>query len=346
MNNKTKNGKIVYLEILRTVALFFVLYAHSGDRGLMLYANTAAPVLRFVGILLASFCELSVPVFFMISGALLLKKEESLGRIWLHRVLPMSIITVLFAVFQYVYLCIRHGVVFEAKQAFFFAYGGGSITQQWFLYAYLSFLILLPFLQRLAAKMKEEKWFYYLLGAKVFVSTLQLLLTSLFDMPAAGITIPFAETVIFYPLIGFYLANVLPDPEGKSRKCYFTAEILVPVVLIINTLMNLHSFGVDGSLAYSEWFLYVYAIGLFVFIRRIGNAKKSAPFWIFCGSGVFGTYLFETQLKDLVRLIPLGNPAGVTAGWLIEVGSILLVMALGFAVMFVVKKIPFVGKYL
>ena len=61
---------------------------------------------------------------------------------------------------------------------------------------------------------------------------------------------------------------------------------------------------------------------------------------------MFGTYLFETQLKDLVRLIPLGNPAGVTAGWLIEVGSILLVMALGFAVMFVVKKNSLRGKIL
>ena len=344
MKDHAKDGKIVYLEILRTVALFFVLYAHSGEGGLLIYAKTASPVLRFVGILLAGLCEFSVPVFFMISGALLLKKEESLGRIWKHRILPMSIITVVMVVFQYLYFCLRDGIAFDAKQAFCFAYGGGSVTQQWFLYAYLSFLILLPFLQKLAAKL-EEKHYYYLFGMMAFVSTVVPLLTSLLDTPSAGITLPFATNILFYPLMGYYFANIFPEAEGKNKARYTAIWCTAAAVLIINALMNLHSFKADGSLAYADWFLYIYAIGLFVLIRQIGSAKKTAPFWIVCGSGVFGTYLFEIQLRDVIRLIP--NPlSGAVGEYLYTLVSLLLCMALGFGIMAVVKLVPVFKKYL
>ncbi len=344
MKDHTKNGKIVYLEILRTVALFFVLYAHSGEGGLLIYNGTDSPVLRFAGILFAGLCEFSVPVFFMISGALLLRKEESLGKIWKHRILPMSIITVLMVVFQYVYFCLRDGIAFDARQSLVFAYGGGSVTQQWFLYAYLSFLILLPFLQKLASKL-EEKHFYYLFGMTAFVSTVVPLLTSLFDMPSAGITAPFATNILFYPLMGYYFANLFPEAEGKNKARYIAIECTALAVLIINALMNLHSYKADGSLAYADWFLYIYAIGMFVFIRHIGSAKKTAPFWIFCGSGVFGTYLFEIQLRDLIRMIPLNLPGGF-AQYAYTLTSLILVMALGFGLMAVLKLIPVFKKYL
>ncbi len=345
MDKQNQKGKIIYLEVLRVIALLFVFYAHSGENGLQFYQHTDNAILQGIGIFLAGICQLSVPVFFLISGALLLRKEESIGKIYLHRVLPMAVITVLAVAAQYLYMGFVHGLTLSFRSFTELLYSGGAITQQWFLFAYLSFLVILPFLQKLTGAMKDAKAYLYLFGIMAVSSTLVPLMESVFDLKNPAMVFPFAALVVFYPLMGHFLANLFPAPLKENAGKYIAVIVGTLLVSVLNFVMNLHSFRADGSLAYTQWFLYIYACGLFVWMRYACRNMKKGSFFLFCGSGVFGTYLIETQLKDLLH--PLEEILSRTiseypAKWIV----LLLCMFLGFGLINLLKLIPFVKKYL
>lgn len=345
MDNKKPKEKIVYLEVLRVIALFFVFYAHSGVNGLQYYQTADSAILQGLGIFLAGICQFSVPVFFMISGALLLRKEESIGRVWLHRILPMAIITVIAVAGQYLYMVKMHGVGLSFASFAKLLYSGGAITQQWFLYAYLSFLVILPFLQKLAGAVKEKNFYVYLFVIMAAATTCIPLMESLFDLKDPGMVFPFAATILFYPLMGYALANFFPAPEKENAGKYIAVICVFVVTAVVNLLMNLHSFKADGSLAYTQWFTYIYACGLFLWVRFACGKMKKGTFWIFCGSGVFGTYLIETQLKDLLHL-PEEMLANVISPYPAKLVILVLCMFIGFGLINLLKLIPFVRKYL
>ena len=345
MDNKNPKSKIIYLEVLRVIALFFVFYAHSGANGLQYYQSTDSAILQGLGIFMAGICQFSVPVFFLISGALLLRRQESIGRIWLKRVLPMAVITVLAVALQYLYMVRMHGVACSVRSFIELLYSGGAITQQWFLFAYLSFLVILPFLQKLAAAVKEQKAYLYLFVMMAVFSTAIPLMESLFDLKEPAMVFPFAAAIVFYPLMGHYLANLFPAPDKENTGKYIALICVTLVTAVVNCLMNLHSFKADGTLAYTQWFLYVYACGLFLWMRLACRNMKKGTFFIFCGSGVFGTYLIETQLKDLLAGVEK-LLSGVISPYPAKLLVLVLCMFLGFGIINLIKLIPFMKKYL
>lgn len=70
---------LLHIEAIRILAIFFVIFNHTAERGFFLFAmypNTDIQYWIYMGI--SVFCKFSVPMFLMISGALLADKEESL----------------------------------------------------------------------------------------------------------------------------------------------------------------------------------------------------------------------------------------------------------------------------
>lgn len=81
MNNITQE-KVVkerkdYLELLRVIAIFLVMYNHSP--AFMSFQNQSG-VEYGVSVFLSMLCKAAVPMFFMISGTLLLGKMRALAR--------------------------------------------------------------------------------------------------------------------------------------------------------------------------------------------------------------------------------------------------------------------------
>ena len=77
------NGKRLYLEIMRIIATFFVIFNHTENKGYFLFASYDPQSVRFwLYMFLSIFCKYSVFLFFMISGCLLLNKDESIRYLW------------------------------------------------------------------------------------------------------------------------------------------------------------------------------------------------------------------------------------------------------------------------
>lgn len=89
-----KEKRIIYIDILRIVACLMVIFNHTNERGFLLFLNDGQGIPSFVWHLLcATICKNGVPIFFMISGSLLLNKDESLRDT--YKRLPRIIIDVL-----------------------------------------------------------------------------------------------------------------------------------------------------------------------------------------------------------------------------------------------------------
>ena len=87
----------LYLDFLRIVAIFMVVYLHTGKYGVQVYAYSTSAIERALGYFFAIITsEVPVPLFFMISGALLLEKEESLSQLFQKRILKILFILLFF----------------------------------------------------------------------------------------------------------------------------------------------------------------------------------------------------------------------------------------------------------
>lgn len=87
--------RLLHPDILRILAIYLVAFNHTGDRGYMLFANSAGSALYFPYMAFSVLCKIAVPIFFMISGALLLPKEESFKQLFQKRVLRMAVVLIL-----------------------------------------------------------------------------------------------------------------------------------------------------------------------------------------------------------------------------------------------------------
>lgn len=334
MIDKTSNNRIEYLDKLRVIAIFMVLYCHSGSGCVLSYNNTDIFILRFLSILLYGVSQCCICLFFLISGAVLLRKQESVKTILLKRFLPMLGITAFVVLFQCIYNMLAYGYSITVKDIAVYFYSGGAIYEQWFLYSYLAFLLCLPVLQRLASALTDDI-FRYLFVLLLIFTIIAPMAEAIFDIPGIGIEIPLFAVIIFYPLFGYYLEN-RPHEKLFSKNGKWLVGGVFLVTALGNAYMNNHSFENGGILAYSTMFISIYSVCFFVLFHS--EKKVANSFWCFAGAGVFGTYLFERQIRAVVS-IPLNSLGKFFSPYAKGILEIVFTLALGVIVVNFVKNL-------
>ena len=102
---KRHSGReIIYIEILRIIALYLVLFNHTGNYGYSLYMVSQESRYYPIYLFLSVITVCNVPIFFMISGALLLGKEESLRVLFRKRIRKFLIVLIGISFFT-MYIC-------------------------------------------------------------------------------------------------------------------------------------------------------------------------------------------------------------------------------------------------
>ena len=99
----------VYLDMIRIVAVFLVIFTHTGDIGSKLYVFGDYGTLRNAIYIMADIIRcINVPLFFMVSGALLLGKKEAYKTLLKKRVLRYAIVFILLFIMRIagmIFLC-------------------------------------------------------------------------------------------------------------------------------------------------------------------------------------------------------------------------------------------------
>lgn len=297
---KEKRSKIVYLEILRIIAIFGVIFCHTQNSGVHHYVETTNPVNYWFGIFLASVVEYCVPLFFMVTGAVLLDREESIIYVYRHRVLRMVIVTVLASLGQYLWHFRDYWQEIGLKKFLRLLYEGSVSGNFWFLYAYLSLLMVLPFLQRLVKAISDDRWFLYLFVGWLLLNDLLTILENYLGWNHTSLELPILNGYVLTSIMGYYV-------EHRSGEIFLKKKNIL-ILLGISVLLTLSSMFVNYSqisgpqyITMGHLFSSVYALIIFVTVRYMcynrKMPKKLESILCFAGAGAFGTYLIEPQLR-------------------------------------------------
>lgn len=345
MGQQTEKKDKIYIEVVRFLAIMMVLYVHTSVNGLLYFyqgkENRSSQLAFFIYPVITG----CVRLFFMISGALLLKKRESVGTVFRKRFSRFLVVTAVAVLIYY----IRDGENLSVRGYFNSLYKGGSLTQHWFLYSYLAFLLILPFLQRMVQAISEDSIYWYLWGLGIVFQLVLPAFESLSGFDQIGLSIPVLEQIIFYPLLGYFIdSRVIPKYKDK-RYLPVLIGIVLLITLTVNYFLDRQSYAADGILAYAYWFHGILIPGIYLLVALVFT-KIPLKDWmrkvlIFLGNGVFGTYLLEQIIRDRLFFL-LEKWVYVIPEYLACWLWILVCVMCGILITNVLKCIPILKKYL
>lgn len=204
--------RAVYLDIIRIIACFCVIVNHTGS-GIFLARSPS--LTWFASLTLFFISKPAVPLFIMISGALLLPFEEP-PKALVKRILR---VVVVLAVFSFLYfLAYSNGSLSLSSVAGFFKnLPKTHITNAfWYLYLYVGLLLILPLTRRLTAAMERKHYHYLFALNALFIGFLPLLAHY---FPGLGVswytTLPLFSPYVCMMFFGLYIHKYCV-PTAKS----------------------------------------------------------------------------------------------------------------------------------
>jgi surface polysaccharide O-acyltransferase-like enzyme len=289
---------------------------------------------------------MGAPLFFMISGALLIQKEESIAVLFKKRILRMLLILVIYTIGYMWYFSVPGTEFLKCLIE-------GKLTEGgWYLYSYLSFLIILPLLRKLVKQMETKDFVGIIIAAVIVVGILPIVeygtgweLKEEFNLESLF------QWNIFYPIMGYYFGKKISEEEltGKKVLCWQIAgilSILISCWLVAWRMEKDATYFQDG--AFHKNLIMIPTIAFFIFMRyffqkHMPNATIARLIQE-AGATTFGVYLFDNVLRDKMDWVE--NKCYMNG--MVQIGAsfiwILAAMLVGMAIVWVLKKIPIIRK--
>lgn len=357
LNKETKvakKEKLIYLEIMRIIACFFVLFNHTGVWGYSLFQAIELNTFKYwLYLFLSIFCKFSVPLFFMISGALLLPKEnESLKQLW-KKIRKMLLILVIWSFLYYLYDVFFQKEKFNLVNFFLKLYTDNWNFSYWYIYCYIAFLISLPFLRTLV-KSLENKYFYYMFGIAIvalcILPTFQYLLLNNKYTINSQLSMNWLTTnFVLFPCIGYFLEHRVEI----NKKHVIIALILNFLTLILSCKLSYLKTIAEGfgDEFFHNTFVIFNSVTIYMTVKYIYSKLKFSEVIekriISIGSCTFVIYLmhlffmrrFNFPKKLFIALLSVFKEQMVTA--FIFSGVVMFICCI---VTLILKKIPIIKK--
>lgn len=343
----------IHMDILRIFAIVLVIYNHTNEKGYYLFSITENPVTYPFYMALSVLCAVAVPLFFMISGALLLGKEETLKTLFKKRVVRIALVILLFSFIQYVYKAVWVDWKFSLGDFFKRIISSPIIIPYWYLYAYLAYVIMLPFLRSIVKSLKAENYIYLFI-LYIIVSGLGPIFQFFLGIDNINLAVPMLETTIFFPLAGYYFENLLTD-KYYCKRTIILGVVLSIVSVIVLCLLTWYRGLLIGEI--SEWGNGIFITGLaviptftiYVTIKwvcgLINFNVKTEKILVTLSSLTFGIYLLEERFRE--GMVNIDITLAPVIGWMPACFVwILFVFICSGAVTFCLKKIPGIKRIL
>lgn len=352
MKNIATNEKIdrkTYIDAVKILAIFLVLFNHTGTKGYVLFLISKNSSYYWLYVVSSILTKINIPLFLMASGALLLKKEESIKTILRKRFFKYLIILIICSFISYLYTCFRLKYLnFSFGYFIKTLYEYGLNTSYWYLYMYLAYILMLPFLRKLAKAMtnKEYMWMIITYAIMEILSIVEFLIWK--GTVTHNISFSFFMHIdyIFYPLIGFFIEERL-SKENFNRKNFLIMILLSVVVVIICCLLTnyrckiLNQWNEENSQKFLNVLIFIPTITIFYGIKWLSikhslNTNNIKAITTISGS-VLGIYLFEQIWRqETEKIYYLFLP--YVGSWFASVIWILLACVLGGIATLLFKK--------
>ena len=355
---KSNKTKYLHIEIMRILAAYFVIFNHTGKRGFELFAQVPRGSAAFWAYLFISiFDKFAVPLFLAVSGALLLDRpDEPLKTLWTKRIPRIAVTLFAYSLLYYCILIVKPGEPFVLTKFLKAVYATNINAFIWYLYLYIAFLAVLPFL-RAMVKNLDTKYFFYMFAIAVVFSgilpSLEYLLWQGKTTINANIKITWLlNNAVLYPCLGYFMQHRiryesirkhlwklwLADIAGILISCYMTYYRLglEPAAKSVQTFHK--SFAVINCAA-------IYLTARLLFERREFK-DRTKKLILLGGKCSFGIYLWHIAVKTRGFIIKFWDAliaAGINrmvSSWII----CFIVMIISCIITLIQSRIPVLKK--
>ena len=296
----------VYLDVVKLLAIVMVVFNHSGGNGYKMYLDVAAEPAHSLMLAFSAFIKIAVPLFFMASGALLLRKDEPYGVTFVRRVLRFAGILAAVSLFYY-WESLGKNDLFSLRDFLVHLYRNDLSGHLWYLYSYTCMLVLLPLLRKLAQNMRGRD----MLLLVIVWQAAQLLPAADYAIfrgaavHTSYISFFTAADYVVYPLLGYYIDNLKAEEE-REETVYILLFLSVLAVFFTCVLMHWRQ-GLDGGWTNSNREAYMGCLSAIpaatvFYIARCTIGRRPAKGWLpkalfVLGSCTFGVYLFDPKWR-------------------------------------------------
>lgn len=345
--------RLFYLDLLKVLAALFVVFNH--------YSFVISPNSYFSKILFTvmfTICKVAVPIFVMISGALLLGKKTNYKEIFTKRVfrvfIPLVIISALYVFINYDGLNINN--IFSFIVAIFTEYDANYIPYWiWYLYMLIALYIMTPFLQKMLKGFKEKDYKVFFGIFLVGVGVINAIgpLTSVFLGEAKQINSHFTSNIfsiaIGYYVWGYYISKLTLERRHAKYAWIVLLISLFTGMLFVNYGVYHRGFSYDEIINWSIIFIALASAALFVLAKyyfiNVDKPKLNKLMAIISDSS-FGVYLTHVFLFDYIREISFIDSLLKYNSIIGCIVMVLIAYAILTIIFYILRKIPLFRKFL
>lgn len=346
-----------YIDFVKIIAIFLVMFNHTGEKGFVLFTIRQDSPFFWFYLFNGIFTLVDVPLFFMSSGALLLNKEEPIKQLVKKRFTRFLIVLVVCSAGQYLYTCYNNSSLVPSFTDFFTKlYTNTMATGYWYLYTYLGYILMLPFLRCLAKSMKEKHylWMFFLFGLISMLPIIDFLIWQGSKSYNGSFRFFIATNYVFYPLMGYYIDSVMQN-KWFNLKILSILSVASVVSIVVCCLMTQYKCTLIGewkegscqtffnTLSFLPAVTIFYAMKM-LFLRHSPSRKICKTIEVIGGT-TFGIFLCENILRwRTVGIFKFLEPhiTSLPACWI----WILCACTIGVIITLIIKIIPGVKKFI
>lgn len=356
-NNKTVRNteRLVHYDIMRVIACFCVIVIHISicDSN----PDTSLSIDSVITSIYPVLSRWAVPCFLMISGVMFLDKNKDIPikKLYGKYILRLAVSYVFWSCIYALYNSLFNaGNTFIEKLKYFASYCLSGEIHTWYVLVTIGIYMTLPIVKHLINTLDEKKMRYWILMMFVFFSAVPFVSSwsiPMFPGYVAYISkymeVYFFAGYLFYFILGYYIVS--HKISQKVKKYIYGLSLLsfiysVVVLTIINPLFNKEI----GVLNYVNPNIVFMSIGIFIFFTDVVSkhkfSEKFSKMTATLSGLTYGIYLIH------VLILRVLNNLGVSLSFCPKSISTLIVSVVTFVsaavIIYVMKKIPFIGKYL
>ncbi|WP_294551717.1 acyltransferase [uncultured Pseudoflavonifractor sp.] len=326
--SKAKRVRRLDFDLLRVASMAAVVYLHTAADGLRQSENM---LLWHLSNLLSSLAVAAVPLFFMLSGALLLTSDKTDDPAYVFRRLPrVAVPGLCWSLLVVAGVWLTQGGEM-ALLKFVNLPAISALTPYWFLYALVPMYLLSPLLKRMTDHLEERHW-RYLLGLWVVVTLGLNQLSGFLPDPwyallreNTTLNVSILEGYLGYFLLGAWLERLERTP---ARRTLLAVALGSWAVIALGTWIVFLITGTYGEqfATYRGVFTMALSASLFLLFKDLFRGRRSSRNVVLLSACSFGVYLAHPMAIAAIKELlggALSAPAQL-AVWLLALTGCVL----------------------
>lgn len=330
-------------DIIRMIAIWLVMWNHTD--AFHAYQTHSDNIVRYIYMVFSILCKSAVPLFFMMAGANLLGKQETIQHIYRKRISKFVYILILASLFYSTYYYFDRGRTFTLIDVLKNAYTGNVWVANWYLYAYICLLMMLPLFRPMVQNMKINDFWYALVVSVIATGVMPVVnyinIDNGFWLTGHMNLFLFTTWNSIFFIIGYFFDERL-EKDFFNKKIGLLLILLSIVSVIISCIMIDYQSTLDMDYFDEEFlraFIAIPTVTLYYWAKMIFDRKT---FNNVCGivleelgGAVLGVYVLEQFLREKTEIIYeslsgrigrlLASILWISAAWFIGVTVVVLI---------------------